>query len=937
MIENSNYISTLGGDEIKHYGTKRHSGRYPWGSGQHPYQDEPWFKGWSELLSEGKNRNEIAKAYGMSQKELTYRYSYAKDAEKAYLQTQANEMRYNKQMSESAIAKKMGVSVSTVKTWLDPVAQARTRQTEDVADALTKAVKKNKYIDVGKGVEAVMGIKASKKEAALTILTDEGYILTKFKQKQATTDHETEMMVLSAPIDDKTPEEAKSIRYKEIMQNKDKIRLPYEIHVNDAGVQTALEQPVSISSKRIQVLFDEDGGSKRDGLIEIRPGVKDLDLGGRIYAQVRIGVDDTHYMKGMAVYNADLPKGVDVRYNVHYTRDHGAFKKMETDPEGNIDRDNPFGAQIRAQMHYTDAKGNEQLGAVNIVNEQGKWGDWTSNRTLASQVLSKQNPDLAKKQLNLDYTKRAAEYEEIKRITNPVVRAQELNDFADTCDKGAVHLKAAAMPGQSVKVLLPAASLKENEIYCTDYKDGEKVCLIRYPHGSKAEMPICVVNNKNRECRKMIGTAAPDACVISKSTAERLSGADFDGDTVVVIPNRRGQLQNAPKLKMMHEGQDLHEVYANPPGAKRIAYSTMQTEMGKITNLITDMTLSGSASDEEIARAVEHSMVVIDSYKHNLDYRRSEQENGIRELYLKYQGKSQGGASTIISRASGQMNVPERQRLDYARMKAEDTGEKQWVYTEKRRSYTDQINPKTGKRIYKNLLPWQEGYDPEGKLVEQQSTKMYEAKDAMELVSPYKYRMEIVYANYANQLKAMANDARKQAMHVETIPVTREAKQAYAEEIKSLDAKLNSKRSQAPLERMAQISTDVIVSEKVKKYPNRYDVKTPDGRKALGKLKNQVAAQQRALFKQDVKFDITDREWQAIQSGAVSKSKTQEILKFANKERIMELAIPKDSNLPTLSPGNVAHAKAMINSGFTQKEVADSFGISVSTLRKYMS
>ena len=32
------YSDSLETEEIKHYGTKRHSGRYPWGSGDQPYQ-----------------------------------------------------------------------------------------------------------------------------------------------------------------------------------------------------------------------------------------------------------------------------------------------------------------------------------------------------------------------------------------------------------------------------------------------------------------------------------------------------------------------------------------------------------------------------------------------------------------------------------------------------------------------------------------------------------------------------------------------------------------------------------------------------------------------------------------------------------------------------------------------------------------------------------
>ena len=56
-----------------------------------------------------------------------------------------------------------------------------------------------------------------------------------------------------------------------------------------------------------------------------------------------------------------------------------------------------------------------------------------------------------------------------------------------------------------------------------------------------------------------------------------------------------------------------------------------QREMGIISNLIMDMTLQG-ATDEELARAVRHSMVVIDANKHSLDYKRSEIENDIDDI-----------------------------------------------------------------------------------------------------------------------------------------------------------------------------------------------------------------------------------------------------------------------------------------------------------------
>ena len=58
-------------------------------------------------------------------------------------------------------------------------------------------------------------------------------------------------------------------------------------------------------------------GIEKDGVIELRRGVEDLDLNGNRYAQVRILVDGTHYLKGMAVYSDDMPDGVDVVFNTN--------------------------------------------------------------------------------------------------------------------------------------------------------------------------------------------------------------------------------------------------------------------------------------------------------------------------------------------------------------------------------------------------------------------------------------------------------------------------------------------------------------------------------------------------------------------------------------------------------------------------------------------
>lgn len=956
---------------ILHSGVKRKSGRYEWGSGEHPYQHEPWFQGWAEL-NKTMTVNEIAHQYGMSQKELLARYGYAKDAQKAALITHAIELRNVRQMSVAAIAKKMNVSQSTVKSWLAPNALEKTKRREDLANALIKEVNKKKYIDVGKGVESVLGVKRTMLDDVLIILKDRGYNIIKFDQAQASDPkRKTHMMVLMQPKEGMDEAKAKSESYKELMQNKSKIDLPYDVRVNENGKTIyGIHQPVSISSKRIMVRYGDDpeSGSKREGLIEIRRGVDDLYLGNCRYAQVRIAVDDTHYLKGMAVYKDDMPPGVDIIVNT--TKKRGTplcnpdpngktvAKPMVRDANGNIDKDNPFGAQIKSpggQYFYTDKNGEKKLGAINKVNSEEDWNDWTSSKTLASQILTKQDVGLAKRQLNLAHAQYADELAEIQKITNPIVKAQRLNEFAENCDKAAVHMKAAAMPGQSVKVLIPIPSLKDNEVYCPAYNNGEKLALFRYPHGCKSEIPILTVNNGNREGRKVMTNAPTDAIGINPKAAERLSGADFDGDTVVVIPNRKGLIKNEGRTAELWNDFDPHTQFANPPGTPRPSQTFMYTQMGIVTNLITDMTLQ-NATEEEVARVVKHSQVIIDAYKHNLDWKRSEQEYRIQELHEKYQGKATGGAYTIISKATGEVRVPDRDRF---RVNPK-TGEKEWHYTGKKRVY--QVDPVTGEKTknYKELLPYQKGYDPEkAKNYEENlknkyvplnktpklesddinvsSKRMAEVKDAMDLVSPMQHPMEIVYANYANSMKAMANEARLEALKNDHMEVNKQAQKTYAKEVDSLKEKIRRCETQAPLERRVQLLTSVIVEDMRSRYPERYNSKTPDGKKALRKLRSQVQLQQRCLLKGETHFQITDKEWEAVQAGAVNKSTLLKVLRYAEKDRITELATPHDSNLPALSMANIAHAKAMLNSNFTQAEVAAYFGVSVSTLRRAMS
>ena len=934
-------------DYIMHYGTKRHSGRYPWGSGQHPYQDEPWFKGWSELRAQGKSYKDIAEEFGMTQKELKYRYSYAKDAKKAGDIAHAKELRYTRQMSPKAIAEKIGVSESTINAWLKPDMEQQVRETRDLADKLAERTNMNKdikCIDVGKGVSNILGTTPTKLEAALTVLKDEGYLIVKKPVPNPNNiTKNTEMIFLYSPPEEwKDLSEEQKIKkaFRDISVNLDKIEPPCDVHVDENNkTQIGIEPPKSISSKRVMI----DWNDSRDGLISIKRGVPDLYMGENRYNQVRIGVDGTHYLKGMAVYAdpEDFPPGIDIiahtpKSNEKYVMmspDDKAkqfLKPMKKDPDGKVDMEDPFGAQIMkgGQMHYTDKNGKEQLGLINKVNEQGVWSDWTSARTLASQVLSKQDPKLAERQLELQRTKMAEQFEEIQKISNPVVRRKELIEFAEECDKASVHMKAASLPGQSVCVILPGQTLKEDECYAPGYKDGDKLACIRFPHEGKFAIPILTVNNRNRECRKMIGTDVQDAICMNPKAAERLSGADFDGDTVVVIPNNKGVIKSAPQLKSL-EGFDGKAQYPGYTGMPVISHNKQQTEMGIVTNLITDMNLIG-ADPDEMARAVKYSQVIIDAEKHKLNWKACKQEMRIDELQKKYQMKENGrygGSGTIVSKASGPAYPDEKEwqgKID------PETGEKIWRFTEKRKT----VDPETGS--WKWYGPTHPKYDPNGEVKKMSSTKMAEAKDAMELVSPAKYPTELVYAKFANQMKAMANQARLASTKVEDTPYSAQAAETYANEVKSLKEKVNTAKVNAVLERRAARVTTIIVDDRMKNYPDRYNNSSADGKAHLRKLRKQVMDQQRAILNKAESFQITEREWEAIQAGALKKTFLNDVLNRANQDSVKKHAFPKETDYNAMSDANIARAKAMLNSGFTQAEVAELFGISTSTLRKQL-
>ena len=913
-------------DELLHYGMPRRSGRYPWGSGKDPYQHSGDFLSRvEELTKKGMSEKDIADSMGLTTSQLRIQKSLAKDERRTIEVDTAKGLR-EKGYSLNEIAKMMGYkNDSSVRSLLNEQSESRMKEAMNTAKFLKKQVDEKGMIDVGVGVERELGISKEKLITALYILEMEGYNTFGGGVPQVNNPgKQTNIKVLCPPdtpfktITDKNGNEKK---VSSAIYDYEKVHSITEYTSHDSGKTfDTFKYPSSMDSKRLAIRYAEDGGIQKDGLVEIRRGVADLDLGGSHYAQVRIMVDGTHYIKGMAVYSDDLPPGVDVMFNTNKTKDKSkleVLKPIKNDP------DNPFGSLIKAggQSYYTDKNGERKLSLINKRAEEGDWGDWADK--LPAQFLSKQSKQLAQRQLQLAAADKKAEFDEIMGLTNPTVKKALLKSFSDDCDSAAVHLHAAALPRQKYQVILPVPTLRDNEIYAPNYNDGEKVALIRYPHGGIFEIPILTVNNKHKDSIKMIGPNAKDAVCINSSVAERLSGADFDGDTVQVIPtNSKVKINTKPPLKAL-EGFDPKMEYPERPGMKYMKTGkkdNTQNEMGKISNLITDMTLLG-ASDDELARAVRHSMVVIDAAKHKLDYKKSEADNNIKALKKKYQGhidpetgRYSEGTGTIVSRAKGQQSVLKRQGSPII---DPETGKQSWKVADDVTYEKKMVNKRTGKEYTKTITKTQK------------STKMMETDDAYTLVSDSRNPIELVYADYANQMKALANQARKEMVTTPDIPYNPEAKARYQKEAASLQAKVNVALKNAPRERQAQTMANAILQAKIKDNPDMTKKeKKKAGQQALDKMRMKVGAK-----KEPVK--ITEKEWEAIQAGAISPSKLKTIINNADLDTLRQMAMPRSTK--QLSQSKINHIATLKASGYTNAQIAQKLGVSTSTVSKYLN
>lgn len=975
-------MNPIAEDILMHYGIPRRSGRYPWGSGDDAYQHNSDFLGRIEKLKKQgwtETPENIKKEFGLSTTQYRAQKGIARNERRMLEQARAKSLREDG-LNPTEIGKIMGRNESSIRSLLNEKSEARMNQARKTADFLKEQVDKKGMIDVGTGVERELKISREKLKQALELLDEEGYHTFGGRVPQATNPGGHTTLKILCPPDTPYKVNAKGEKTSSAIYDFEKINSLKEYTSHDNGETfDKLVYPKSISSKRVKILLaDEVGpdgtkGVEKDGLIEIRRGVEDLSLGNDRYAQVRILVDDNKYLKGMAVYSDNLPDGVDILFNSNKSSVEKGYKSIKEDP------DNPFGALIKpgGQSYYIDKNGNRQLSAINKTRGEGDWEDW--NDALPSQFLSKQSKFMAKKQLTLAAADKMAEFDEICSLTNPTVKKHFLKSFAEDCDAAAVHLKAAALPGQKYHVIIPVPSMKDNEVYAPRYDNGTKLALIRYPHGGTFEIPILTVNNKQAEARKVLGTDATDVVGINAKVAGRLSGADFDGDTVMCIPTHdkagRVKITSTEQLEGL-KGFDPSMAYPKVPGMKIMKETQKQNEMGRISNLITDMTLQGATSTE-LAAAVRHSMVVIDAVKHELNYKQSELDNNIAALRKKYQLKYDkngelraGGAGTLISRAKGEVSVDKRQGTPKTNIKGKEwydptKPEGALIYKKaddlyypvrkydkdtntvtlttvngKKVSY--KVTDETAKQKYEpievkdkngNVRYTNKAGDIEYKVKTrlQQSTRMAETDDAYTLISQNRTQMEILYADYANKMKSLANQARKEEVMAGKINYSAQAKATYATEVKSLDSKLNIALLNAPRERRAQLLTNVAISKKLEEQPDmtKSDLKKQK-QQALTRSRSEVGG----VSRRNRSIEITDREWEAIQAGAISENKLRQILANSDADVLRQKAMPKTTT--TLSTAKINRIKALQSSNYTVSEIASKMGVSPTTVSQYL-
>ena len=409
-------------DYIEHYGMPRRSGRYPWGSGENPYQHALDFigrveqmrkDGFSYVDEDGKvwtGDTGIAKSMGLTTTEFRTELSICKNERRSYNVATARSLKEDG-LGETEIARRMSkrlgkdINESTVRSWLDKDSENRMNTAKEKAQYIKEQIDKKGIVEIGAGVDRQLGISPEMMKQVKYILDRDGYVVAGGRVDQVTNPGQKTTITVACPPGTPYKIDSKGRKVTSAVYDYENIHPLIDPTPNENGmiVKKKLAYPASLDSKRLMVRYADDVGDdgfkgiEKDGVIELRRGVNDLSLGDSRYSQVRILVDGTHYLKGMAVYSDDMPDGIDVVFNTNKKKgtpalgpkDNTVLKPIKKD-----DPENPFGSLIKdpdkgGQYYYIDPKtGKEKLGLINKRADQGDWTEWAD--TLPAQFLTTQ-------------------------------------------------------------------------------------------------------------------------------------------------------------------------------------------------------------------------------------------------------------------------------------------------------------------------------------------------------------------------------------------------------------------------------------------------------------------------------------------------------------------------------------------------------------------
>lgn len=203
--------------------------------------------------------------------------------------------------------------------------------------------------------------------------------------------------------------------------------------------------------------------------------------------------------------------------------------------------------------------------------------------------------------------------------------------------------------------------------------------------------------------------------------------------------------------------------------------------------------------------------------------------------------------------------------------------------------------------------------------------------DANKLVSSRKHPMELLYADYANSMKMLANQARLEIKKTGNLKYDKNAAKIYAKEVSSLETQLNNAEKNRIRERTATRIANTNIQRKIEADPN---MKKDDIKKLSQREMTKAREEVGAISRRNRNINISDKEWEAIQAGAISENKLKKILDNSDPDILRERAMPKQQK--GLSQAQINRIKAMSVSNFSIAQIAEKMGISTSTVSKIL-